>query len=218
MFPFRSRWPRDSPASSLYPWRPSAYAPGRGRRSERPGRPTARGRPSRPARLQRLPWVLWRAEPRPGDKPAKVPYQIADLLRRASSTDSDTWGIFADAVEAYSALAGLPADPERGPVAGIGVVLTPEARITCVDLDRVLHGTGTLGPGPAAAALLQPDQADRPRPRRLAGPDADFDGTPFPVRRACSSGTAVCGPPARFATSSSGQSPSATKQRGGSRS
>jgi hypothetical protein len=98
-----------------------------------------------PAELRALGWVLWRAEPRPGDKPAKVPYTIADPMRRASSTDPATWGTFADAVEAYSILGDLPAHPERGPVAGIGVVLTPEAQITCIDLDRVIED-GRLDP------------------------------------------------------------------------
>jgi hypothetical protein len=106
-----------------------------------------------PPALQFQPWVLWRAEPRPGDKPAKVPYQIADPSRRASSTDPATWGTFFDAVEAYGALAARPADPQRGPVAGIGVVLTSAARITCLDLDHVLEGaTGRLDP--RAATLV----------------------------------------------------------------
>jgi hypothetical protein len=92
-----------------------------------------------PAELRRLSWLLWRAEPRLGEsKPAKVPYQIADPERRASSTDPATWAPFADAVEAYGALADLPPDPVRGPVAGIGVVLTAAAGIACLDLDRVL--------------------------------------------------------------------------------
>jgi len=85
--------------------------------------------------------VLWRAEPRGEDKPAKVPYCIFEPRRRASSTDAGTWGTFADAVDAYSVFADRP-DPERGPVAGIGVVLTRETRVTCLDLDRVLSAAG----------------------------------------------------------------------------
>jgi hypothetical protein len=97
-----------------------------------------------PAALHAQPWVLWRAEPRPGDpKPAKVPARIADPDQRASSTDPATWGSFADAVEAYSMLAGV-AHP-RGPIAGIGVVLTAEAGLACLDLDGVLTGD-TLDP------------------------------------------------------------------------
>jgi hypothetical protein len=91
-----------------------------------------------PAELRALPCVLWRAEPRGEDKPAKVPYCIATPSRRASSTDPSTWGSFEDAIEAYLALTDEPADPHRGPVAGIGVVLTREAEIVCVDLDRVI--------------------------------------------------------------------------------
>lgn len=97
-----------------------------------------------PAELRALPWVLWRAEPRGTDKPAKVPYCIAEPSRRASSTDPATWGVFDDAVEAHLSLVDIPADPERGPVAGIGVVLPNGAGITCIDLDRVLKADGQL--------------------------------------------------------------------------
>lgn len=91
-----------------------------------------------PEALRRQPWVLWRAEPVADGKPRKVPYRVCEPQARASSTDPTTWGTFADAVDAYSALVGRP--DARGPVAGVGVVLTPEATITCIDLDRVLHG------------------------------------------------------------------------------
>jgi hypothetical protein len=99
-----------------------------------------------PTALRALPYVLWRPEPRGEDKPAKVPYRIADPMRRASSTDAVTWGTFADAVEAYGSLVDLPPDPARGPLAGIGCVLTPHAGITCIDLDRVLAPDGHLDP------------------------------------------------------------------------
>jgi hypothetical protein len=97
-----------------------------------------------PAELRTQPWVLWRAEPRGEDKPAKVPYCVAEPTRRASSTDPATWAVFDDAVEAYSVLVARPADPLRGPVAGIGVVLTLDRGITCIDLDRVLSADGQL--------------------------------------------------------------------------
>jgi len=97
-----------------------------------------------PAELRALGCVLWRAEPRGADKPNKVPYRIADPMVRASSTDPTTWGTFLDAVEAYAALVDLPAHSIRGPVAGIGVVLTPGAGITCLDLDRVIGAEGQL--------------------------------------------------------------------------
>jgi hypothetical protein len=102
-----------------------------------------------PTALQASGWVLWRAAPnseKPA-KPTKVPYQIADPVRKASTTDATTWGTFQDAVDAY-ALLGPPhrdPDPRLGPLVGIGAVLTVEAGIVCVDLDRVLDGT-TLDP------------------------------------------------------------------------
>jgi hypothetical protein len=99
-----------------------------------------------PAALRQEPWVLWRAEPRGLDKPAKVPYQIAWPRRRASSTAAASWGSFTDAVEAYHALAALTPDPLRGPVGGIGCVLTPAAQLTCLDLDSVLGPAGDLDP------------------------------------------------------------------------
>jgi hypothetical protein len=97
-----------------------------------------------PRELREQPWVLWRAEPRGDDKPAKVPYRVSAPLTRASSTDPDSWSTFDDAAEAYSALADRPADPDRGPIAGIGVVLTQAAGITCLDLDRVIAPDGQL--------------------------------------------------------------------------
>src|SRR5439155_25689000 len=84
-----------------------------------------------PAELRALSWVLWRAESRGEGKPTKVPYCVADPGRRASSTDPETWATFDDAREASAALAD---------VAGIGVVLTAAARISCIDLDHVLAG------------------------------------------------------------------------------
>lgn len=98
-----------------------------------------------PTALRAQPWVLWRAEPRGDEKPSKVPYQIARPRHRASSTTPATWGRFEDAVEAYLSLVEEPAHPVAGPVAGIGVVLTRAAAVTCIDLDRVLDAT-TLDP------------------------------------------------------------------------
>jgi len=89
-----------------------------------------------PDPLRRASWVLWRAEPRGEAKPAKVPYQIRDPERRASSTDAATWSTYADAVDAWSVLVGRP--HPRGPVAGLGVVLVQIAGVTCIDLDNVL--------------------------------------------------------------------------------
>ncbi len=95
-----------------------------------------------PVELRALGCVLWRAEPRGPDKPAKVPYRVAYPDRKASSTDPATWATFADAVDAYGALVDLAPDPARGPIAGIGVVLTPP--VTCFDLDRVIDAQGRL--------------------------------------------------------------------------
>jgi hypothetical protein len=91
-----------------------------------------------PLALRALPCVVWRAEPRGEGKPSKVPYQIACPSRRASSTDPATWGTFADAVDAYSC-------PELR-LAGVGVVLTREAGISCLDLDAVIDEAGALDP------------------------------------------------------------------------
>jgi hypothetical protein len=98
-----------------------------------------------PEPLRAQPFVLWRAEPRRADKPAKVPYCIATPARRASSTDPMTWGSFEDAIEAYVSLVDEPADPRRGPVGGVGVVLTKAADLACIDLDRVIT-EGQLDP------------------------------------------------------------------------
>lgn len=108
-----------------------------------------------PDALRALPWVLWRAEQRAGDaedaKPTKVPYRVAEPSRRASSTDPATWGTFDDAVTAYEALDDT--------MSGIGVVLTPAATVTCVDLDRVLMD-GRLDPRAARLLAEHPSWAE----------------------------------------------------------
>lgn len=80
--------------------------------------------------VRALPAVVWRAEARGAGKPTKVPYRIADPRLHASSTDPATWGTFDDAVVAAAC-------PDLA-LAGVGVVLTREAGVTCIDLDRVL--------------------------------------------------------------------------------
>jgi hypothetical protein len=105
-----------------------------------------------PPELRTLPWTLWRSEPRGAGKPAKVPYCVAEPAVRASSTNPATWATFADAMDAYSVLADQPADPQRGPVAGVGVVLIKAAGIACIDLDRVVTASGAIDP--AAARLV----------------------------------------------------------------
>jgi len=93
-------------------------------------------------------FVLWRAEP--GEKkPAKVPYRVAEPSRRASSTDPVTWAPFEDAVEAYHGLIDRRAE---FPLAGLGVVLTPDFGVTCIDLDHSLDGERIT---PEAAKIIQ---------------------------------------------------------------
>ena len=116
-----------------------------------------------PAALRALLWVLWRAEPRPGGKPAKVPYRIADPDVRAASTGPTTWGTFEDALAGYQTLVGRP--HPRGPVAGIGVVLTAGAQVVCLDLDHVVTDARQLDPRaqriePAVLALRRRDGSE----------------------------------------------------------
>jgi hypothetical protein len=80
-----------------------------------------------PTELRALPWVVWRS---------KIPYRVRDPRRRASSTDPTTWASFDEAV-------GLASRPTM-PVDGIGVVLTLEAGVTCLDLDHVIEVDGSL--------------------------------------------------------------------------
>jgi hypothetical protein len=84
-----------------------------------------------PADLRGLGWVLWRAEDRGEGKPTKAPYCVADPSRKASSTDPSTWATFVAACEASAAVSD---------VAGIGVVLSMAAGISCIVLDHVLVG------------------------------------------------------------------------------
>jgi hypothetical protein len=90
-----------------------------------------------PPELRALGWVVWRAETRGEGKPTKVPYQVVQHpRRRASSTNPATWGTFNEAIAA-TIIPDVPVD-------GIGVVLTAEADITCIDLDHVIAGDGQL--------------------------------------------------------------------------
>lgn len=94
-----------------------------------------------PPELRVQPYVLWRAVPVPGKKPTKVPYQIANPMRTASTTNPRTWGTFTDAVDALGLLSeSSRIDATRGRLAGIAVILSQAANITCLDFDRVLEG------------------------------------------------------------------------------
>ena len=99
-----------------------------------------------PAELRNLPrWVTWKAEARPGErKLTKIPYR-ADLPHtKASSTDRETWGTFAQAEAAYL-------DGDR---TGVGLVLDGTGNLAGVDIDGCRDAaTGTVEP--AAMALLE---------------------------------------------------------------
>lgn len=94
-----------------------------------------------PADLQKLQrWVAWRAEGAPGEKPRKVPYAPDRLNTKASSTDPETWGSFAQAESAYF----------EGNRTGVGIVLNGDGLVG-VDIDHcVIDGK----PSHEAMALL----------------------------------------------------------------
>src|SRR5918995_3588296 len=80
-------------------------------------------------------WLCWRSEERDG-KPTKIPYSPT-TGQRASSTDSDTWSGYEDAVRACK---------EHG-YSGIGFVFTSEDDLCGVDLDGCLNAdTGEIEP------------------------------------------------------------------------
>jgi putative DNA primase/helicase len=71
-------------------------------------------------------WVLWRYEERGDGKLTKVPYSPS-VLRRASATDSRTWGEFFRAKVVY----------ESGSCDGVGFVLSSGDPFTGIDFDDV---------------------------------------------------------------------------------
>jgi putative DNA primase/helicase len=82
-----------------------------------------------PGELRGLPqWVLWRYEKRGGSL-TKVPYD-PDTLRRADTTDPDTWGTYRKATRVLRA--------RRSQFDGIGFVFTDTDPYAGIDLDRVL--------------------------------------------------------------------------------
>ena len=94
-----------------------------------------------PADLQKLQrWVAWKAEGAPGEKPRKVPYAPDRLNTKASSTDPETWGSFAQAEAAYF----------EGNRTGVGIVLNGDGLVG-VDID---HCVSDGVPSPKAMALL----------------------------------------------------------------
>lgn len=94
-----------------------------------------------PVELRSRPWVTWKAEGNPGEKPRKVPYVPGRPHARASSTDPTTWGSLDQAIAAFSA----------GDFAGVGTVLDGTGMVG-VDIDHcVVNGV----PDTAALALLE---------------------------------------------------------------
>lgn len=80
-------------------------------------------------------WVCWRYEHRDGEKPTKVPIQLATTAY-ASVSDPDTWGVFSDAYTAYR---------DTDDIAGIGYVFTGDDPFVGVDLDDCRDpGSGRL--------------------------------------------------------------------------
>jgi putative DNA primase/helicase len=77
-------------------------------------------------------WVVWKAV---GEKLDKVPCS-ARTGRRASSTNSLTWGTFQDALEAY----------ENGEFAGLGFVFSTGDPFTGIDLDNCVDEDGEIAP------------------------------------------------------------------------
>lgn len=90
-----------------------------------------------PAELKAIPrWVTWRAESKnEGERAAKIPYSPGLSSTRASSTDPDTWGTFAQAEAAYH-------DGDR---TGVGFVLNNDGLVG-VDIDHCIDGAGQINP------------------------------------------------------------------------
>lgn len=78
-------------------------------------------------------WVVWRYKTVPGRGTTKIPFCPREPSRKASSTDSGTWGSFRDAVSV------LDAD-------GIGFVFTPDDPFVGVDIDNGVSETGRIHP------------------------------------------------------------------------
>ena len=83
---------------------------------------------------ERAQWVCWRLEPDPkSDKPRKIPYSPKNG-GKASSTNPETWGTMAEALEAK----------DKYMFAGIGFVFTEGCGIVGVDIDHCMDENGTL--------------------------------------------------------------------------
>lgn len=95
-----------------------------------------------PQELKDLPqWVVWRYEDKPNGEATKVPYYVApggERIRRASSTDRETWMTFSEALTGK----------EVARMAGVGFVFTAEDPYIGVDLDDCYDETRSPIPGP----------------------------------------------------------------------
>jgi putative DNA primase/helicase len=85
-----------------------------------------------PELRERRQWVGWHFEERDGKK-TKIPVRV-DGTANASTTDSATWGTFAQAFETA----------RRGGVDGIGYVFSKDDSYVGVDLDACIDGDGRL--------------------------------------------------------------------------
>lgn len=95
-----------------------------------------------PEELKELPrWMSWHAESNNGEKPKKIPYCPTLMNAWGSSTDSSTWGTFAQAEAAF----------DEGGRSGVGFVLNDDG-IVGIDIDQcVVDGQ----PLTAAITLMQ---------------------------------------------------------------
>lgn len=89
-----------------------------------------------PAELRsRTQWVVWKSSIRPGSaKPTKVPYQATRPARKASSTDSETWGTFEEALQVV----------DSGRADGPGFVFTDDDPYCGIDIDGCVDNHGLL--------------------------------------------------------------------------
>lgn len=75
---------------------------------------------------ERKQWVVWQYEQRGEGKPTKIPYQANKHLKKASTTNEETWSTYSDAVEA---LADHHFD-------GLGFVFAEDDGVVGIDLDN----------------------------------------------------------------------------------
>ena len=80
-------------------------------------------------------WVGYRIKERNG-KQTKIPYQLNDTDKAASSTNSETWGSYEDAIDAMA----------TGLLDGIGFVFTKKAGLVGIDIDHCIDPDGVVLP------------------------------------------------------------------------